>query len=302
LKGGATKGSWDGVYVKTDKENQLIYVDFINGGKRTDNNTGVLNIDDNNVDAAKAGISHCTISGGLLHGLYLSDNSQLTAFDNNKIENVNAEPVYLWGQLARLAKFDLTSDFTNNAKPYIFVRVNSPLNEAATLNETSVPYYIGRGSIDDLRANLTINAGVTIYMCENAAISTGTNAANTGKLVINGTPEKPVTLTRLPGTSYYWNSVNFRLFVSHQIRNCIIEYSGHWSGGGHQGSIATSRSQGESGVLELENVAVRNSEKYGIALQNKQEIAHTNVTFANNASGNVYLEYVGAYNSLNELP
>ena len=29
---------------------------------------------------------------------------------------------------------------------------------------------------------------------------------------------------------------------------------------------------------------------------------HTNITFANNASGNVYLEYVGAYNSLNELP
>jgi hypothetical protein len=306
LKGGTAKGSWDGVYVKTDRENQLVYVDFINGGNRTYNEAGVLNIDDNNADAAKAGITHCTISGGLLHGLYLSNNIQLTAFDNNKIENVDAEPVYVdLAQIARLAKFDITSDFTNNAKPYIFVRVATPLSEAATLNATSVPYYFGRGSIDDLRANLTVNAGTTIYMCENAAISTGTNANNTGKLFINGTPEKPVTITRLPNTNYYWNSVNFTLFVNHSIKNCIIEYSGHWSGGSPQGAIYTNRDQGETGVLELENVVIRNSEHYGIVLLEKQYLVHTNVTFGTgaqaNADGNVY--YKGqSYTGLTVLP
>jgi hypothetical protein len=296
LKGGATKGSWDGVYVKTDKENQLIYVDFINGGKRTDNDAGVLNIV-NTAEAVKAGISHCTISGGLLRGLYLSENINLTAFDNNKIENVEEAPVYFQGQLARLAKFDLTSDFTNNAKPYIFVRP-LPLYETATLNETSVPYYFANSGIGDMRANLTINAGVTIYMAQSGAISTGSAAADIGELFINGTPEKPVTLTRLPGTSYYWNSVNFSLSSNHKIKNCIIEYSGTWSGGARQAAIATFY---DNVHLELENVVVRNSAHYGIYVSNSRNITHTNVTFANNADGNVFF-YPNVYNSLDELP
>jgi hypothetical protein len=85
-----------------------------------DNEAGVLNIDDNNVDAAKAGISHRTISGGLLHGLYLSDNINLTAFDNNKIENVDAEPVYFFEATCTFGKIRFDFRFYQQRKTIYF--------------------------------------------------------------------------------------------------------------------------------------------------------------------------------------
>ena len=295
---GQGAGSWNRISLRDVKtDNELVYCNFIDGGRSNPNNESALS-----VYSSKVGLSHCTVSGSMNHGINLQGDIELTAFDNNTVERCAFEPVYFNGELSRISKFDLSSDFTNNEKPYIFISAESIHDENATLNETSVPYYIGQGEIWNLVGNLTINEGVTIYIHENAAISTGTNGDNVGSLFINGTPEKPVTLTRLPNTNYYWNSVNFRLFVNHKIKNCIIEYSGHWSGGSRQGAIGVGRGQGETGILELENVLIRNSEHYGIVLDSQDFIVYSNVTFADNAEANVWLYGVGDLNSLEDMP
>ena len=69
-----------------------------------------------------------------------------------------------------------------------------------TLSETTVPYYcIGSQTIN---RTLTINEGITIYVQADRSWSD----SEYGKLVVNGTPTKPVTFTRLPGITYYWGT------------------------------------------------------------------------------------------------
>ena len=285
LKGGAAKGSWNGVYIKTKKENQLIYVDMLNGGSRTDdfNNAAVLNI-----EAAKAGISHCTVSGGKVYGIAMWDDFTLTAFDNNKVENCDAEPVWFRGQFSRIGKFDVTSDFTNNTKPYIHISVPQDVTESATLNETSVPYYFAEGGMDYLNADLTIGAGVTVYMGEATGFGTGQN--RTGKLNMNGTAQKPVTFTRVPGTNYHWKAIHLA-GSSHKIKNCILEYGGNsWNGWEDAGILNVAFETS----IEFENVTVRNSINYGIHILHFDDCSYTGgntVTFGAgaqaNAGGNV---------------
>ena len=67
LKGGATKGSWDGVVIQTNKENQFTYVDLMNGGSRTDfqNCPAVITLD----NGGKLAMSYSKISGSKCNGL-----------------------------------------------------------------------------------------------------------------------------------------------------------------------------------------------------------------------------------------
>ena len=137
LKGASdTKGAWSGVVVGSTTDNQFAYVDFINGGSRTDfvNNPGVLYMNN-----GKASISHCKISGSLCHGFSLW-NVNLVDFNNNIVENVDQTSVFLRGSLKQLELFDMTSDFTNNTKKYIEVYQAQTHSENAVINKTSVPY------------------------------------------------------------------------------------------------------------------------------------------------------------------
>jgi hypothetical protein len=294
---GTEKGSWYGVDVRTTSDNQFKYVDFINSGSAAANvNTyAVLTIYD-----AKCGVSHCKISGGLGYGIYINggnhggpNNTRITAFDNNVVENVDYEPVYLW-YISHASIFDMTSDFTQNTKPYIKITPGQTLSADATLNQTTVPYYIA-DDIDYMNKKLTINAGVTIYMGVDNNL-TGSGAVNEGVIFINGTVEKPVTFTRLPGTTSYWGTVYFRGLIGSRIENCIFEYGGNHNDRGMIDIASESD-------LTLTNVVIRNSYNYGVRIDEwggNYRLTHSNVTFANNYKGNVYMSRAGTV--LTQLP
>jgi hypothetical protein len=194
--------------------------------------------------------------------------------------------VWFRGELSRLAKFDVTSDLTNNAKPYIHVASVS-VTEIATLNETSVPYFFNC-NLTYLRQDLTVAAGVTIYMGSNRSWQTTNNATiDIGRLLIHGTTEKPVKFTRLPNETYQWAHIVFGLGnsgLNHEIRNCIVEYGGN-NGGGFDANIVIRRNCN----VTFENVHSSNSMGYGIRIEDNDVTwsGGSTVTFANNALGNV---------------
>jgi hypothetical protein len=288
---GTQKGTWYGVTLNnTNADNKLVYCDLLNAGSSnsTVNTYAALYI----YRGSNASIQHCKITNGLDYGIALHSDARITAFDNNSVEGFeNREPVYSNGALSKLSKFDMTSDFTGNTKPYIKVDCPQTNKEDVSLSQTSVPYYINYG-IDYMNKTLTINEGVTLYMGNGQGLSC---QYGEGGLVINGSVAKPVTVTRLPGTSYYWNQITYRTNAGHQLKNCIIEYGGNPN---NRGMIEL----WDVTNLTMENVVVRNSYNYGI-LWNLQStrVTHSNVTFDNNFKGNVY--YNGQiYDSLDELP
>ena len=295
--GGATKGSWSRIWVKTEKDNIFNYVDFINGGSQTHttNRYGVFALDN-----AKASISHCKILGGLADGIVMWDKCNITAFDNNIVENVDRAPVYMRNEFSKLSKFDMTSTFTNNTNKYIEVEGSQFIREDVTLNKTSVPYYFTYGPNITDEKRLTINEGVTIYMGENIGI---TNYNGTGKLTINGSIANPVTFTRLPGTSYHWNLINFEGGTGHIINNCVLEYGGAKPATNQENCILKIN----AAQITLNNVIIRNSLARGVVVDNfggAPSISATNVTFANNGDCNVYVfrPVEGCYNSFEEMP
>jgi len=238
------------------------------------------------VYTGRVGLSHCKLSGGKGGGLYTSGNTQISVFDNNVFENFDLPPVNTVQEksLKVLEKFDMTSDFTKNALPYISIS-KPDMNEQVTLSQTTVPYYFGTGSGSkdlDLNHNLTINAGVTIYLGDGQSI-----IAKTGKLIVKGTADKKVKFTRYPvGSDYFWKYINFTNGgQGSEIEHCIIEYGGENVTG--SGILTINRNTN----LTLKNVEIKGSKTYGVRILNCGYILnHSNVTFSDNPSGNVYDE------------
>ena len=271
------KGSWSGIYLQSNTDNQFAYCDFLNVGRTNRQEDGAMYL----TRGAKVGITHCKFTNGFGYGLNIADYGgvcQISAFNNNVFEGFELSPVMINENLKQLEKFDMTSDLTKNNKPYIDVyRTDVYMNENVTLNQTTVPYYL-KGTLA-LKNTLTINEGVTLYMSDGGAI-----AGSTGKLIINGTATKKVTITRMPDIgNYYWGNLQFDLPGS-VIKHCIIEYGGKHA---QHGMVYAASNFTD---LTLDNVAINNSNTYGFTFYYTvvdKIINHSNVTFSNNRDGNV---------------
>jgi len=277
-------GTWAGIEVRSNTDNQFAFCDFLNAGSFAGANSGSFYLFN-----AKAGFSHCKFTNGLGTGIYAGCDAihycEFSAFDNNVFQGYqNYPPMYLdcYQSLSMLEKLDMTSDFTNNAMKYI--EINPDITKAVTLSQTTVPYYFS-SSIEGLEYTLTINDGVTVYVAgNNDFISTG--HTQNGKLMINGTTAKPVKITRLPSSSNYWGGISFEGLKGSVLNNCILEYGGNISGAYHGNMIyITYGSQ-----LTLNNVQLNNAQAYGVyinACAGEYVLTHSNVTFSGNGEGNV---------------
>jgi len=275
------KGAWAGITIESNTDNQFAYCDFLNVGNSARPDYGGLQFMN-----AKVGVTHCKITNGLGTGIRLSS-SELSAFNNNVIEGyADFPPMVLRGEYAlkSVEKLDMTSDFTKNGKLYIEIDPYYTRSDI-TLNQTTVPYYFtdGPGSLSVLHNTMTINAGVTIYVRDGRDFNSGAGV-NSGRLVINGTADKKVRFSRLPGSSLYWNRINFNGLKGSVINHCIFEY-----GGGGVGVGVGMLYINASTELTLNNVAINNSNSYGVYIrENGYQLTHNNVTFSNNRLGNVY--------------
>jgi hypothetical protein len=271
------KGSWAGITIETNSDNQLAYCDLVNAGNTNRSDYAGLSVHE-----GKVGIQHCKFTNGLGYGIRLSSMSNtlcvLSAFSNNVVEDYET-PVIMStrSQMKLLESFDMTSDFTKNKNRYIELSPSS-LEENVVVNQTTVPYFFNGGYLNLRSFRLTINEGVTIYMSSGQGIE-----SQTGTLIINGTPSKKVKFTRLPdGGSYYWRSIACGLPGS-VIKNCIFEY------GGQNGTYDAIMMIDRNAELTLENVEINNSQNYGVHLRDcNLRLIHTNVTFSGNGKAAVY--------------
>ena len=278
----ASKGSWGYFHIETKTDNEFRYVDFLNGGG--DVSRGALY-----VRHARVGLSYCKISGSKGIGFKVFQDNEVYAFDHNVIENCDDVPVTL-DNFMQAEQFDLTSDLTNNANPYVPI-ANVGLTKNSTIKATTVPYYLT--GLNNPTKTLTISEGVTFYMSGGAYFSLSHTSLD-GVMLVNGTPEKPVIFTRLPGSAAYWNGIEIFRSSQHVFNNCIIEYAGET----RTNANLKVGDNGSAGVT-LNNVVLRHSKAYGIVVTDGFTVVnHNNVTFENNATANVLWNG----NALNELP
>ncbi|MCL1849801.1 MAG: DUF5018 domain-containing protein [Bacteroidetes bacterium] len=272
-----TKGSWQGIEIKSNTNNQFTYCDFLNMGHTERDDYGGLQLN----TGATVGVSYCKFTNGKGTGINVDSYGgacQFTVFSHNVFEGYESfPPVTISDSPSLLEKFDMSSDFTNNTKKYIKI-YPKPVTKNVTINQTTVPYYFSN-EIQNLNYTLTINEGVTVYV-ERAKDLIASSATQNACLVINGTEAKKVTITRLPDATDYWNGIYLDKMKGCVITNCIVAY-----GGKNSGAMIN---LGSSSEVTLRNVEIKNAEGYGIKFSNcDYNLTHTNVTFANNGKGNV---------------
>jgi len=284
---GASKGSWESIYINSNKDNSFKYCDFINGGSSTSFG-GVVNNEGSN---ARLSMTYCTIDGSLGYGYFVrSDNpNAIIAFNNNRIKACNKAPIHV-NESFNAQKFDMTSDLSGCTENYINVANFSARESGSniTINQTNVPFYFDK--MCEIRKVLTIKEGVSICLGPDGYFQQG----GLGALIVNGTESKPVTFSRLPGvSSYYWGSTYgsfiFYTNTGSVLNWCVIEHSKA------EGAVAI---WAEEAQITLNYVTIRNNQKFGVNFVSKGTIIHKGVNerFSNNASGNVRL-YGGTVSS-----
>lgn len=256
------KGSWDGIYIKSNRnDNKFEYVEIYRAGSYEN---GALNLE----NGAKLAMSNCKISASLHNGLYLNSDATLTLFDNNTIELCDGYPISC-NDLTQTDKFNNTNIFLNNNKSSVDIRVGTIISNTFTLNKIDIPYDIY--DIDVTNGTFNISNGVTLRFKNNGYL----NVKDGGILNANG-----VTFTATSAVPGFWYSIEINNKYDNVLQNCIIEYCGM----NDEGGIYT-----PDGKISLTDVKIQHSSSYGIVFSSENNlITHQNVTFSDCAKGNVF--------------
>ena len=136
-----------------------------------------------------------------------------------------------------------------------------------------------------------IEEGVTIEFSEHAGLSISDGA----RLIAEGTPEAPITLTGVEKTQGYWRGILINSDLSNSISHTTIEYAGSQNltptAPLYRGSLAAA----SGSQLHLSHVKVLNGGRYGLDFTGQNaEISVDHLTISGN---NDYPVKVGAYNA-----
>lgn len=191
------------------------------------------------------------------------------------------------GQLEayQLGALDPESDYTGNAIDRIFVNAGTVSGNTAW-PRLNVPYEMRTGMFR-LEANLNIAAGVLMYFEEDAALW----VAQQGSLTALGTASEPIVFTATEAIPGYWMGIEFAFSnnVSNQLDHIVLDYAGGNYGNG-QGALVL---YGENSLvcsLKLTNSTIRNSNEFGLWIDNGTVFEGSNNYFSNNALGDVHLD------------
>ncbi|MDD3961326.1 MAG: hypothetical protein PHT77_05640 [Bacteroidales bacterium] len=264
-------GSWYALIIRSARnDNALEYTSFLNGGASVD--FGIIEIE----CGAKVAMRNCLISNSSGYGIFFHNaTGDLIAFENNEISNCAKGPIYASG-LHQTRMCDLSNLMQDNPVPYIRVS-QSDIDENLTLEATTVPRFIDEYDIY-VTKTLTLEAGVTLYM--NADRSIDINES-TGKLIINGTTDLPVILTRMPGETYFWGGIYVRSDIGTTLQHCHIDYAGRFD---EEAAVWLGWDAG----ITLSDVEIAYSKNYGFAHGEEYSITHSNVIFTDCTLENVY--------------
>ncbi len=285
----ATAGAWKGLEFSQNKslKNQWEYVTVRHAG---DGLTGGLQIGDSNV-----WIKNSVFSENKGFGIAVTDGkTNFKAFESNTFANNTKSAIKLFYN--QIGYLDSKSIYLNNAQKYIEV-LGISTEDAIVVQKIDIPYRI----IDDidLRASLTLNAGVTFEFAND--VSLYTRFVKSAAFIVDGTATDPVRLIgAVPNTKGVWAGISLlNNNVESKLNYCIIDGAGSraettnfnfWFEKTATAAITIDGSgykESYRGIVT--NCTVTNSGGYGIAysVYSKNAVTVKDNTFKDNAKANV---------------
>ncbi|MBX7243529.1 MAG: right-handed parallel beta-helix repeat-containing protein [Bacteroidia bacterium] len=293
------KGSWSGIVIGSDKDNEIVYTDILNAGGfqhqwMYEKAAVGLGYKDQN---PKLRLSNCNIrlSGG--HGLYLSaSSSNLVRFNDNLFEENDGYPIYI--PFSEIGSLDNGTVYNNPSKPNTQEAIAiygedkggnfSDLTYSEKISDTGIPYRVMNPCIVD-GGHLTFEPGVIMEFMPDAFLAVvGEDSASSIEAI--GTENNPVTFTKATSDLQSgWSGLYFaNTAPRNHLRNCVIEFGGKTNPYGSLGTgnvvIGGDYSRGQ---VEIENCIIRNSAAYGIHKRFDALFSGSGNYFGGNASGDV---------------
>lgn len=282
-------GSWHNVRIESKRnDNQFEYVQFLRGGSNEGELEGVVHL-----AGGRLSMKHCLIDGSLGMGLVIeSDESYLTAFEDNTIKNCAAYPWISEYFTAICKNIGTGNAFENNGKNMVCCKnAASELKEDMTIHELPIPYYLQDGSHFEGNKTLTIEPGVEFVI----PIYLGIGVSEECGFVANGTKEKPI-IFRCEEEGEAWNGIIFESTRNNNIFNyCQIRNGGSIEGWKVRCCLYIQ----SDAKLTLTNNIFGPTEYNGVGIseiENWKNVTHSGNTFVNCESGNVWVETGGTYN------
>jgi hypothetical protein len=279
-----TKGAWGDIRIQSIREeNKLDYVNIINGGSGTASWNSALYLYNGSVP-----VTNCIIDGSASNGITIEGtNAYLPVFMNNTINNSGRAPILVYTNIWSLRNISGNNTFAGNTNNYIDVGANGTMPQDMTLTKLSVPYFLGNGlNVSANNVTLTIEPGTQIWVGAGKEIQFG----DYSNLVAKGTAEERIVFRGSIDQPGYWMGIQINTNLEgSELAYCDI------SGGGSGDSWSNNRCLYlYYATLELSNVRISKSLRYGIGLEGTNSIWSEDVSFENCQLGNVWTYYGGA--------
>jgi hypothetical protein len=197
-------------------------------------------------------------------------------FSNNQVNNSAKAPIYSYRNIEALQNIDKSNTFSGNGSQYVQFNWGDGPTIDMTLKNPGIPYFFESGIIiGQPNKTLTIEKGTQIWLGAGTQIRVDEESV----LIAIGTPTEPIVFRGLVDQAGYWNGINVATqFQGTRFAWCDI------SGGGHTGSWGANITLWQNSYLQLSNVNLRKSGKYGLLLDdtyNDYKIWSEQVTFGN---------------------
>ncbi|MCL2127766.1 MAG: hypothetical protein FWH38_05885 [Treponema sp.] len=280
LKNVVSGATWEGIRIySTRPENVLNFVQIINAGSGNSTWNAALYLYGGVVSMTNSLIDGSGSNGITTYGA----SGYLAGFSGNTVSNSGKAPVYTETNIWSLRNISGDNIFTGNATQYVHVPdgASIPANQTMTLKKLSIPYYFPGGyNLNATNATMIIEPGTQLWMGSTRYFSVGDNSF----LKADGTASERIVFRGLLDQAGYWNYIDVRTDAAGtSISYCDIV------GGGQSATYGGCALYIYAATIALDNVLISKSAHYGIIIESTtNNITHSNVSFDNCASGNVW--------------
>ncbi len=217
-------------------------------------------------------------------------------FSQNTLTANQGYPLLIYASRVEQLKAD--NDFTGNGSGRDFVRVAGSYGEvvSGTWRRLNVPYRVfGDVTVAD-GETLTIEAGSVLVFEQDARL---TVSGDTGALTAVGTASEPIRFTGVAAHPGYWCGLYFNDTHStdNRLEHVVVEYGGGDASAcvgtysNYFGNVLVDSSGSASTqYLYLHDSEISNSRHYGIVVASETTTDFANLTYLNNADGNLKVE------------
>lgn len=277
------RGYWKGLNISSNNtNNELKFVSISNGGE--DGFDGA-NLKANIMveDAGRIILTNVTSTKSAGWGLYTRDlESVLVDFADNTFSD-NVAPIMT--RFNHFHFFDGNSDYTGNDNDYIDTYwSNSGLEGTVVWKKLNVPYRL-TDNIEDIKGDVTINAGASFIGKQNAGLEIQT----TGSLNAVGTLGNEISFKGEQNVQGYWRGLRF---LSNNASNVLdfIEIANGGSSGFDGANRKANIEVGSAGLLTITNSNISESGGDGIRVQAGGSLTQTGNSFTNNVGTDIQID------------